>query len=740
MLEPDNIDKTLIIPQSIADAVPEKDTRPIGSRKSRFRFTTRRLFVRKTVVEDSLHVPSESKKKHLERNNHLQKDHLPVISEQYQVSSTPFAGGGQGNISKAVNIALGNEVAVKSLHTKLCSDENARTAFFNEAKLTAQLDHPGIIPIHGLYCDPEDGMHLAMKLISGKTLADYLREIAEIYESRGVANFNEHKSLRNRIDIFLRVCEAVDYAHDRHILHRDLKPENIMIGPHRETYVTDWGIAMHIDEARNLTKLTGTPGYVAPEVLTQKSADVRTDVYALGLILFELVTLSPAFPGEKLTEMVRRIKRGWHAPLRHRFHCRIDTDLAAIIRKAISTDPEKRYSSAAALAEDLRSYLDNAETIANPDNLFSKLGRQCVKHHKGMLLIALSALLLAAGSVAVTLQKQIDWSITNRYRDHAASAVYTNLNNTAEKISRTVEQAENLLARMRLNMLFSALETETPYSAEKNCFVPREQYRSDKAPKSYMYYPARHQKADPDNVCVFNFRKKPLDPQLLRSYGNTANFMAKIPALFDRDLSAKEAKQQFMEAGSPIKRIYFALEAGIFACYPGMDDFPDTYDPLKRRWYTEGKKQKDLPVWISVYQDGGTNQDLVSSCAIPIRTAAGKLAGVAGVDFSITQLAEQLFEHTTDFSRFTHAKALFSRDGKVLYRTSGNSGEADRVFSSPDLILRMQQRKNGKLHFFDRFGKEKLLVFAFIKKLNIFYAEYIDFDALIQYQRSCIDL
>lgn len=134
--------------------------------------------------------------------------------------------------------------------------------------MTAQLDHPAIVPIYSLKSDGENGLHLAMKMINGITLKDYLKQVATHYRLDGVRAFDEEKSLRNRLEIFLKACDALEYAHSRNIMHRDLKPENIMTGEYHETYIMDWGIARPIlPQPEGASVLAGTPQYLAPEAI-----------------------------------------------------------------------------------------------------------------------------------------------------------------------------------------------------------------------------------------------------------------------------------------------------------------------------------------------------------------------------------------------------------------------------------------------------------------------------------------
>ncbi|MBR6374281.1 MAG: serine/threonine protein kinase [Victivallales bacterium] len=300
---------------------------------------------------------------------------LDNIKESYALLEE-FADGGTASVFSARDRKLSRLVAVKSL--KMTDGDNTEMveAFVAEAKVTAQLDHPGIIPIYGLYTDDKNGIHLIMKLVNGKTLREYLRNIVLNYRTRGMGEFDEDVMLRKRLEIFLHVCDTIAYAHHRNVIHRDLKPENIMIGKYMEVYVMDWGLAKVIDEeGDNMVKLSGTPRYFPPEVLRRQGLDLRSDIFTLGLILQEVVTLQPAVPGNDEKEYMANILQENLEPVAHLFGRSVDADLQAIILKATAYNMEERYQTVDAFAEDLRRYMGGLSIAARPGGFFSRILR-----------------------------------------------------------------------------------------------------------------------------------------------------------------------------------------------------------------------------------------------------------------------------------------------------------------------------------------------------------------------------
>lgn len=189
--------------------------------------------------------------------------------------------GGMATVHVARDIELLRKVAIKELSAELRGANSARLRFLREVQVTAQLDHPYIVPVYGLEVTPQGSPAYAMKLVTGRTLFDYLKDTFDAYASGGRPD--EAHSLPARIEQLLKVCEAVDYAHGKGVIHRDLKPANIMLGEHGETYLMDWGICrlfgsddpdftggIGLSDASGGAQteygtVVGTPRYMSPE-------------------------------------------------------------------------------------------------------------------------------------------------------------------------------------------------------------------------------------------------------------------------------------------------------------------------------------------------------------------------------------------------------------------------------------------------------------------------------------------
>jgi serine/threonine-protein kinase len=196
-----------------------------------------------------------------------------------------------GEIMLVEDAVIGREIAVKTIAAKLAGSKSVRERFLREVRIQGQLEHPSIVPVYDVGVDASGNDYFTMKRIAGRTLATVLRALAA--NDAGA----RHEFPRNALlAVFRQICLAIAFAHSRGAIHRDLKPANVMIGDFGEVYVLDWGIARLAAEPDPPSdeQVLGTPGYMAPEQLEDPTqADERSDVYALGAILFEILALEP---------------------------------------------------------------------------------------------------------------------------------------------------------------------------------------------------------------------------------------------------------------------------------------------------------------------------------------------------------------------------------------------------------------------------------------------------------------
>jgi eukaryotic-like serine/threonine-protein kinase len=305
---------------------------------------------------------------------------MPDLTGTGYVLVDKLGEGGMSGVYRVEDTALARQVALKAIGIADSSGE-FEARLLREAKIIAQLEHPGIVPVHDVGTLPDGRVFYTMKLVQGRRLDQHTAELGGIPE---------------RLRTFQKICEAVSFAHAHGVLHRDLKPQNIMLGPFGEVLVMDWGLAklrnteipakpegtpkIPVREGQTSDQGTvaadtahgvvlGTPGYMAPEQARGDVAAVgpRVDVYALGAVL------------KFLLETAGRVPKA----------------LAAIASKAAAEDAGQRYGSVEELANDIAHYRDGLPVSAYPEGPIARLWRRVVKNRAWLMLI-LAYLLLRA--------------------------------------------------------------------------------------------------------------------------------------------------------------------------------------------------------------------------------------------------------------------------------------------------------------------------------------------------------
>jgi serine/threonine-protein kinase len=259
--------------------------------------------------------------------------------------------------------SLRRRVAVKTLAADLANNRLAQRDFVQEAEITAQLDHPNIIPIHELAM--VDGRaSFSMRLIRGQTLRQAL--------AAWWSGPDDADTLDRALNVFLRVCDAVAFAHSRGVVHGDIKPENVMVGSFGEVYLVDWGVASLIPpagdepavsvstERHTRSGVRGTPAFMAPEQAKGMlpAIDERTDVFGMGALLYYILTGHPPFQGSTASEILTRARAGLFLDPEQTERGRSVPALCRIVRKAMAPAPEDRHANAILLEDDVRGFLN----------------------------------------------------------------------------------------------------------------------------------------------------------------------------------------------------------------------------------------------------------------------------------------------------------------------------------------------------------------------------------------------
>ncbi len=311
--------------------------------------------------------------------------------------------GGMGIVYEAEQISLERRVALKVLPFASMLDERQLTRFKHEALAAAQLHHPNIVPVFAVGC--EQGLHFyVMQLIEGHSLDEIIHAVQNAAVRESTVPLGAAKTragleaainrLRTAARWFVQAAEALDHAHNQGIVHRDIKPSNLMISGAGDLWVTDFGLARTCRDASMTAtgELVGTLRYMSPEQMRSKPGivDHRTDIYSLGLTLYELISGRPAFTGQTQTELTWQIEHD-DPPSLVRLDPRVPRDLDSIVAKAIARSPEGRYPSARDMADDLRAFLAGRATVARPPTWRDR-GEKWLRRHSRLAASAAVAL------------------------------------------------------------------------------------------------------------------------------------------------------------------------------------------------------------------------------------------------------------------------------------------------------------------------------------------------------------
>jgi tetratricopeptide (TPR) repeat protein len=338
--------------------------------------------------------------------------------------------GGMGIVFEARQLSLNRRVALKVLPPGLGLTQQAVRRFDREARAAAKLHHTNIVPV---YATGEDsGCHYyAMELVEGQSLAEILSDFrqepehsvfdglsvspgeeASVSESTTSSDTTTHGA-RRRFDVVARlvaeVAEALDYAHGRGIIHRDIKPANLMLSADGRLCVTDFGLA-RISQEPGMTvsgSFLGSPAYMSPEQIAagRIALDHRTDVYSLGAVLYEMLTLRRPFTGEGRDQVLTAIMTKDPPPPRG-LNPRVPVDLETICLKAMEKDPDRRYQSAGELAQDIRRFLAHGLILARRAGPLRRAVKQVQRHPVAAVLVVAVVVIGALGGVAWRVSQQ----------------------------------------------------------------------------------------------------------------------------------------------------------------------------------------------------------------------------------------------------------------------------------------------------------------------------------------------
>jgi len=334
--------------------------------------------------------------------------------ERKYIVDRELGRGGMGAVFATVDQDIRRKVAMKVMLPSASGDARHIKRFLEEAQVTGQLEHPNIVPVHEIGINDQSKVYFTMKLVKGETLESIISRI-----SSGDQQYRQKYGLGTLLQLFMKVCDGMGYAHAKGVLHRDLKPENIMVGDFGEVLVMDWGLskvmgredvhagsqpspdqeqapAMHTLEGQ----VMGTPGYMSPEQAQGQVSelDERSDLFSLGAILYKILTFQTPYRGKTAREVLDKArKRLLDPPDLRAPENSIPPELTAICMKAMARAKIDRYADAGALKADLQLYLDGKSVSARRDSLLVMAKKWIIRNKVAAMGIAAALLCLALG-------------------------------------------------------------------------------------------------------------------------------------------------------------------------------------------------------------------------------------------------------------------------------------------------------------------------------------------------------
>ena len=625
------------------------------------------------------------------------KQSLPDdVSTRFHVRQL-LGEGGMGSVFVAHDRGLGRVVALKRLRDGFESNPSAMRRFILEAQVGAQLEHPNIVPLYSFEQAESGSPAIAMQLLEGITMADYITAAANA--PKEARSMQGEYSLKERLGRLLGVCEAIHFAHERGVIHRDLKPDNVMLGRFREVYVMDWGLARVAGSAIDIARETqresldphvlegvgagdtfgtsatiaaptadreasasatrqgdvmGTAQYMPPEQALGLIDQVgpAADQYALGVMLQELATLVDARSHTSALQALSEAVTNRLGPHVDSDGMAIDPALSAIISRATRREPAERYPSVNAFTDDLRRFIRDEPVSVYAEGFARRTVRAAARRPVLAMAVLsvcgfLTSLAVVGGVIrdahqttrqAHTLEntRRVLLAVTDR-----AHAIDVELSDLAASVQATAAATVELLDRDPLSILGS---TPTPTLA------PSARYGG--AGVSFesvnLSWPGKETNApEPPNA-----RKLALLDHWLRK-----SLVDALPPQAPH-ANAEQQTASLAAGQSALLRAFVGLEDSTFVQYPAIE-IPVHFDPRKRPWYRMAAG--DLSVhWTRPVMDA-FRKTLRVSALRAMRSLQGEFAGVAGCDVRVSALASKLALTLPGFQR----AYLVTEDGKL---------------------------------------------------------------------------
>lgn len=377
------------------------------------------------------------------------------ISRYHEIEK--IAEGGEKKITLAHDHRLDRRIAMARAVRNSAPQDLEQ--FLREARLTANLAHPNIMPVYNMGLDTEGEPFFSMELIPGDSLKSIIRKLTD-----GDKQYRKNYPIEQLLNIFMKVCDAIAYAHSRNVLHLDIKPDNIQVGEFGEVLVCDWGLARvlntpaeAVDTADGLLDgdvlndmtlsgtMKGTPGFMAPEQTQAYGEKTRqTDIYALGAMLYMFLTHELPVRGVSANEVVKNTREGNVVPPRRRRpDRRIPSSLVAVTMKALALEPACRYESVLALRKEIGRYLSGHPTDAEHAGPITHLSLLMQRHSRITFLLMFFLLLLAGvvGANLVAISREKAEAVSAREKAEENFMLYVKEQKVSKELGKDLGEA-----------------------------------------------------------------------------------------------------------------------------------------------------------------------------------------------------------------------------------------------------------------------------------------------------------
>jgi serine/threonine-protein kinase len=644
--------------------------------------------------------------------------------------------GGMGTVHVAKDVELLRKVALKQIHASTARVPGGQARFLREVQITAQLNHPNVVPVYALELTPDGLPAYTMKYVEGQTFAQLIADTRAFYEQD--AEPDEDHAQPARLEHFLKVCDAIAYAHDRGVVHRDLKPANLMLGRHNEVYVMDWGICRLISQPASAEPapspaagavttgpaktgsisraelspeashgetaygaIVGTPLYMSPEQAHGRHTelDAKSDQCALGLILFELVALKRPIAGKTVVDVLKAAANGEREPLVHAFGRPIPGELAAIIGKATAKAPADRYASVAAFADDIRRFVRGDAVLARPDSPWQRAVRALGRHRQAAALTLLGLIVASLAGGAALLYRQEKALESQERRERRIERLVSDVSEQGDRLQLSLLEIHDAL-----DMAVAAIGHAFEYGRPTTGPILWDGASHD-ATIGFMPAPGVTRSQVEDEAR----RVATVQTAVLR-------VLTTVRAHLGRG-SGTARGQNVDDADTGLHELRAGFESGLKFSVPAAALERMTPDPRQATWYRAVGDGQPFH-WGLVDADGDGDQELALSA--PILGDSGRRLGAAGIVVALDHALANLVA----VRPVPHAKMtlLLDPDGKLLasHATAGGRGGGQAFFKllpAGEIAKALETTDVGFIET-DRLGAPHILAFDTIEPVK----------------------